>query len=337
MRPLGTAASSLAINNAGVIVGVRFVNGVSQLFVWRDGVLSNLPGPPGENVWTLRTLTDNGIVHVCGSRCWGFYAGVFYDLDALTGASILAVNEAGTLGDTLGNNAYLRFWDGRVHIPWPGATFPDTPGPGIVELIGPGGHFVGRSGQFAWYGLPDGTAFPTGLGTPVRGGFALRDINRRGDVVGMRRPHNLLPHLDAAFLYADGQLIELSTAVVTGPAEIRDAVAINDDRWIVGSATSGGVRRAIVLVPVPPPAPTDLASTVNGNIVTLTWTASPGAQDYVVEAGSVPGARDLYNASVGAGVSLVTPAPPGRYYVRVRARSGSGTSTPSNEVIVEVR
>jgi hypothetical protein len=334
--PLGVTANAVVINNAGIVAGTRVVNGLSYLFVWINGVVYDLPGPP-ENAWHLRTLTDNGILMVCGSRCWGMYAGAVYDLDALTGASIVSLNEAATLGGTVGNDAYVRFWDGRVLIPWRGTTFPNTPGPGTVDVVGPGGHFVGRSGPFGMYGMPDGSAFQMGLLAPVRGGFAFRDINRYGDVVGMYRGHNLLPQLDTGLLYADGRLTNLSNAIVEGPSEIRDASALNDDRHIVATATIGGERRSVVLIPNAPAAPSSLSFIVSGRVVVLTWAASAGAQEYIVEAGSVPGARDLYNASVGALPSLVTQAPAGRYYVRVRARNTSGMSGPSNEVVVGVR
>jgi hypothetical protein len=336
-RPLGVSASVVLINNAGIVAGSRVVNGVSQLFVWIDGAVFNLPGPP-ENTWHLRAVTDNGILLVCGSRCWGIYDNAVFDLDMLTGAKIVAVNAAATLGGSTGDDAYLRFWDGRVLIPWRGTTLFEAgfPGPGTVDLIGAGGHFVGRSGQAAWYGMPDGTAFPMGLVAPVRGGFALRDINGRGDVVGLYRPHNLLLQLDTAFLYADGRFTNLSTAVIEGPAEIRDAMAINDTRHIVATATVAGERRSVVLVPNAPPPPSALSAIVSGGVVVLTWTPSTGAEEYFVEAGSTPGARDLYNARVGAVPSLVTAAPPGRYYVRVRARNASGLSAPSNEIVVDV-
>lgn len=332
-QPLGVAADAVMINNAGIIAGTRFVAGASQLFALVNGVVHDLPGPP-EPVWNLRALTDNGILLVCGARCWGIYAGALYDLDALTGASISAVNEAATLGGTVGTDAYLRFWDGRVIVPWRGASFPETPGPGTIELIGSGGHFVGRSGGTAMYGLPDGRTFPPGLTAPVRGGFAFRDINSRGDVVGLYRAHNLLPQLDAGFLYADGRFTNLREAVTNSPNEIRDAIAINQDRFIVATAIVGGERQSVVLVP-DLPAPPALSSSVAGSVVTLAWTPSQGAQDYIVEAGSAPGLNDLYNAAVGV-ASLTTAAPPGRYYVRVRARSAFGASAASNEVVVDV-
>ena len=139
------------------------------------------------------------------------------------------------MGGAIGNDAYLRFWDGRVLIPWRGATFPNSPGPGAVDLIGAGGHLSDdpvnpRARHARRQRLSNGAT------APVRGGVALRDINRHGDVVGTYRPDNLVPQLDTAFLYADGRFTNLSTAVVDGPAEIRDTTALNDDRHIVATA-----------------------------------------------------------------------------------------------------
>lgn len=85
-----------------------------------------------------------------------------------------------------------------------------------------------------------------------------------------------------------------------------------------------------------PATPGGLTFGVVGRNVNLQWNASPGALDYVLEAGSVPGASDLYQASIGPFNSISTPAPPGRYYVRVRARNANGTSAPSQEVVIDV-
>jgi hypothetical protein len=57
----------------------------------------------------------------------------------------------------------------------------------------------------------------------------------------------------------------------------------------------------------------------------------------VVEAGSASGLADLATISTGA---VVTPfsatAPPGTYFVRVRAVNGAGAGPPSAEAIVVV-
>src|SRR6185295_11971063 len=71
--------------------------------------------------------------------------------------------------------------------------------------------------------------------------------------------------------------------------------------------------------------------------VTLTWLApasgcAPTA--YTIEAGSVTGSSNLASFSTGSTRTLFSASGigAGRYFVRVRATNGGGTSTPSNEV-----
>ncbi|WP_291984355.1 hypothetical protein [Luteitalea sp.] len=88
----------------------------------------------------------------------------------------------------------------------------------------------------------------------------------------------------------------------------------------------------------PPGAPSALAATVAGSSVTLSWAAPAGGADtYIIEAGSATGAADIAVINVGGALSLTATAPPGTYFVRVRAVRGSGVSVPSNEVIVRSR
>jgi predicted phage tail protein len=81
-------------------------------------------------------------------------------------------------------------------------------------------------------------------------------------------------------------------------------------------------------------------SVADGGIVTLTWTAPASGVPptaYVVEAGSATGLADLATISTGAPVTTFTAAaPPGAYYVRVRAVNGAGAGPPSAEVVVIV-
>jgi hypothetical protein len=85
----------------------------------------------------------------------------------------------------------------------------------------------------------------------------------------------------------------------------------------------------------PPPSPAPLTSTVSGRQVTLAWFAAAGAADYVIEAGSAAGASNVLVAPL-SGTSVTTQAPPGTYFVRVRARNACGQSAPTNEVVVTV-
>lgn len=96
-----------------------------------------------------------------------------------------------------------------------------------------------------------------------------------------------------------------------------------------------------VIVDVPgtcaaPAAPTGLTSAVNAGVVTLGWSPVPGAADYVLEAGSAPGASNLFVGAVPGPGLQATPGP-GRYFVRLRARSACGAmSSASAEILVVV-
>jgi hypothetical protein len=107
------------------------------------------------------------------------------------------------------------------------------------------------------------------------------------------------------------------------------------------SGTSAPSNEIVILVggcSAPPAAPSPLTMTVNGNAVTLQWTAPSGVvTTYLVEVGSIAGGTDLANFVTGnANTSLMAIATPGTYFVRVRARNTCGTSGPSNEVVVTV-
>jgi hypothetical protein len=105
----------------------------------------------------------------------------------------------------------------------------------------------------------------------------------------------------------------------------------------VGAASS----EAIVTVPAtsaPPNVPGTLSAAVTGGVVNLQWGAASGnATTYVVEAGSASGLTDIGTFAPGhLDTSLTTPAPPGTYFVRVRAANAFGASPASNEVTVVV-
>jgi len=91
---------------------------------------------------------------------------------------------------------------------------------------------------------------------------------------------------------------------------------------------------------VPPLAPFNLAASVVGGAVTLTWAqpaTGPVANTQRVVAGSAPGLDNLGAIGVpGPATRFTTTAPPGTYYVRVLSLNDCGGSF-SNEVRVEVR
>jgi len=85
-----------------------------------------------------------------------------------------------------------------------------------------------------------------------------------------------------------------------------------------------------------PARPTSLLASGSGSVVNLQWVAPPGDTHtgFVIEAGSAPGLANLAVLPVGNTTSFSTTAPPGRYYVRVRAVNTRGASEPSNEIVV---
>lgn len=94
-----------------------------------------------------------------------------------------------------------------------------------------------------------------------------------------------------------------------------------------GTCTRGAERPPLV------------TAAVSGRTVTLSWTLEPSAEvaAMTIEVGSAPGLADLAVTSVdSAPGSLTVDAPPGVYFVRLRARGACGTGTASNELHVAV-
>ena len=96
---------------------------------------------------------------------------------------------------------------------------------------------------------------------------------------------------------------------------------------------------AVAVTCPPPAAPTNLKLTQSGASVTLTWQAPSGGgvTSYVLVVGNAPGVSNLLVSDVGPSPVVNASGPPGRYYVRVLAKSGCGTSaSSSNEVVVTI-
>jgi hypothetical protein len=223
--------------------------------------------------------------------------------------------------------------DGLPFVQWPGgSSFAPWPDGVDVVSVGPAGHVLGHEGTLdgttaVRYRTPDGAS----ARLAVSGGtLSTGRMNRAGDVVG-----RLFSGEISVFLFRGGRLVDLTNAVPG--RRLIDARQITDSGAILGVFDNAGSSCAAYVVPGPPLAPRELTSLVSARTVTLQWSGSAGATGYIVEAGSAPGLSDLSRASLGAGSTITVVAPPGRYYVRVRARNASGESEASNEVIVDVQ
>jgi hypothetical protein len=101
-----------------------------------------------------------------------------------------------------------------------------------------------------------------------------------------------------------------------------------------------------VVVTLPAPcvaasAPQNFTHTVGANrVVSLSWAApatGSGPFTYTIEVGSATGLSNLLVTSAGAATGLSAQAPPGTYYVRVRAANACGTlGPPSTERAIVV-
>jgi hypothetical protein len=90
---------------------------------------------------------------------------------------------------------------------------------------------------------------------------------------------------------------------------------------------------------VAPGAPGSLAAIVNGNTVTLTWSAPATGgvpTGYVINASLSPGGPIIAALPVSGTSLIVTDVPNGVYYVHVRAVNIDGASDASNEIVVPV-
>jgi peptidyl-Asp metalloendopeptidase len=90
-----------------------------------------------------------------------------------------------------------------------------------------------------------------------------------------------------------------------------------------------------------PSAPQNFTHSVGaGRVVTLSWAApASGAApfSYIIDAGNGPGLSDVLIAPVGGVTSLAVQAPPGTYFVRIRAANACAASSPvSNERTIVV-
>jgi hypothetical protein len=88
-----------------------------------------------------------------------------------------------------------------------------------------------------------------------------------------------------------------------------------------------------------PGTPFALMATVSGRNVGLSWmepVSGGQVESYAIEVGSAPGQSNIGTMSTTSTSVLVTDAPSGTFYVRVRALNDAGTSAPSTEVRVVV-
>jgi hypothetical protein len=155
--------------------------------------------------------------------------------------------------------------------------------------------------------------------------------------MGHYRPAAYQPPLAASTVLR--AVIDLNAVMRDKGWLVCETAGITDQGAILAIAPRqelGGICAPVVLYPDPPAAPQDVVARVSGRVVTLNWRSGSDVRDHVIEVGSTPGASNLLRMPIGAQQSFSAPAPPGRYFARLRARNGVATGDTSSEVIVDV-
>lgn len=138
--------------------------------------------------------------------------------------------------------------------------------------------------------------------------------------------------LSNVFNGAVGEVTTVSSPVPNGTYYIR-VLAQN----AVG--TGPAAADIVATVGTPPGPPQNVVASAAGGTITLSWTppASGGVvTTYVVQAGTAPGASNVFSGAVGGATSVSGAVGAGTYYLRVLAQGPGGTSAPSPEATVSV-
>jgi hypothetical protein len=178
---------------------------------------------------------------------------------------------------------------------------------------------------------------PTGLTPQVTGTFVTLSWNAAAGAVSYRIQVGSSPGASNLFDAIIGNTTRVSGSAGNGVYFWR-VIAIGLSG--ASSAPSAESQFTIGGGCVPPGPPQSFTSAVVGIRVTLRW-LPPASGDapttYVIEAGSAPGLANLFNAPSGSpATELSIDAPPGQYFVRLRAQNACGTSGVSNEQLVAV-
>jgi probable HAF family extracellular repeat protein len=124
-----------------------------------------------------------------------------------------------------------------------------------AEAINAGGQVVGESdisGGTAYHAFLYTNGIMKDLGTLGGDDSTAYGINDVGQVVGFA---DIAGNYSRAFVYGNGTMQDLNSMISSSKWTLTDAMAINDNGWIVGYGTNpDGYTHAFLLTPIPEPS-----------------------------------------------------------------------------------
>jgi probable HAF family extracellular repeat protein len=215
-----TFSSSAVINSAGQVVGTSSASsGSSQAVLYSNGQLTNLGTLPGENASFASGINDSGqIVGSAGPTSQSWTKAFLYSNGHMTDLnSLVTSGPTGVLAPVAINDS------GQIA----GNGFPPTSGTGAAQA------FLFSKGTVTFLGsFSSITHFSEATG-----------INASGQVVGFSDSSSFDKgnNTEHAFVYSNGQLIDLGTLAGNSDKYNSHAAAINNSGQVVGySDTSSG-------------------------------------------------------------------------------------------------
>lgn len=291
-------APAYAINNSGQIAGGGYLANANPSI---SSIYLNTGKNYGDPTVAWYT-TINNLGQMAGTNSNSFEVGLFERPVVLnnvnaqpvelpnrgTTATVGAINDNGILvGSVQGAFSYAYMWDGITDVELPslnGYHTWDKPSSGHAIGINNANQVVGVSdvsGSSQIYGAQHATLWngttPTDLGALTGVTSMARDINNAGQIVG--NYHDSSGRRFAALWHATNS-VDLNTLLDADTISkgwiLTDAIAINDNGWIVGNALDAqGATHAFLLSndnpsPVPIPAAAWLLGTALFGLVGAT-------------------------------------------------------------------